>query len=130
MAHFTNLLEERALDWSFNIGSPTRPSSLYVVLFTADPTEAGSWSNELSGTGYSRQSVTFSRSAQTLTPASAVTFGPNSGSSAWTQVTYFGIADSSTAGNLLAYNSLTTPRSVGPGDSATFATSALTITLD
>ena len=124
---FTNGAEERVLDWLFNIGSPTRPTSLTVGLFYTIPSsDAGTGGTACTGSGYSRQTATFTRSAQTLNLASAITFGP--AGAAWSTVNAFGIWDN--ASNLLAFKALTSARSVGNGDSAEFATSALTITID
>jgi hypothetical protein len=72
--------------------------------------------------------VTWSRSASTLNPTSTVTFGPATGS--WSQVNGFGIWDAASSGNLLAFEDLTTARTLSNGDSAEFATSDLSITLD
>jgi hypothetical protein len=129
MADFTNTLEERVLDWAFTTGSPTRPTNWYVGLFEVTPTaDDGTGGTECTGTGYARQSVTWTRSAQTMNPSATVTFGPASG--AWSTVNGFGIWDSLTSGVLLAFEDLTTPRTLGDGDSAEFATADLSITLD
>jgi hypothetical protein len=128
MADFTNLSEERILDWWGNVGSPTRPTSHYAALSTATWNEDGTSGAELSGSGYARQSITWTRSAQTLNPTATITFGPASGS--WGTVTHFGIFDASSAGNLLAFEALTSSKAIGNGDSASFATSNLSVTLD
>jgi hypothetical protein len=57
-----------------------------------------------------------------------VTFGP--ATAVWSTVNGFGIYDAASSGNLLAFEALTTPRTLGSGDSAEFATSDLSITLD
>jgi hypothetical protein len=129
MADFTNLSEERVLDWWGNIGSPTRPTNHHVALFYTTPTaDDGTGGTECNGVGYSRQSITWTRSAQTLNPTATITFGP--ATSAWSTVNGFGIYDNSSGGNLLAFEDLTTPRTLGAGDSAEFATSDLSVTLD
>jgi hypothetical protein len=125
---FTNGTEEKVLDWVFRIGSPARPAASPVVaLFTTTPTsDAGTGGVECSGSGYSRQAATFSRSAQTVSLASDITFGP--ATSSWGTINGFAIYDGSST--MLAFNSLTSAKSVGSGDSAKFTTSNLTITLD
>ena len=130
MADLTNYFEAEILKWAFQTASATRPTAWHVGLFTTNPTaDDGTTSAvECSGSGYSRQSATFSLSAQTLTLASALTFGP--ATSSWPQVVGFGIWDAASSGNILAFESLTSARSIGSGDSAEFATSALTITID
>lgn len=128
---FTNSTEEDLLDWYFTSGAaPTRPTAWYVGLFTVIPSaDDGTGGTECSDTGYSRQQVTtFVRTNQTLNPTAALTFGPAVG--AWTQVVAFGIWSASSAGTLYAFAPLTTSRTLGDGDSAEFATSDLTITID
>ena len=130
MADFTDYLEQEILDWAFTVSAVTRPTAWWIALFTTTPTaDAGTGGTEVSAGGYSRQgSITFSRSASTLTPSTSVSFGPATAS--WGTVNGFGVYDSSSGGNLLAFEDLTTPRAIGDGDSAKFSTSDLSITLD
>jgi len=128
---FTNALEELVLDWAFTAGSPTRPTAWYIGLFSVLPTaDDGTGGTELTGAGgYGRQSVTFTRTGQTMNPSAVVTFGPATGSD-WAEAVGFGIFSADTEGTLYAFKALTTPRTVQVGDSATFAPSALSITID
>lgn len=128
---FTNALEELVLDWAFTGGTPTRPTAWYVGLFSVLPTaDDGTGGTELTGAGgYARQSVTFTRTSQTMNPTAVVTFGPATGSD-WAEAVGFGIFSADTGGTLYAFKALTTPRTVQVGDSANFATSALSITID
>lgn len=130
MADFTNELEERVLDWAFTTGSPTRPTAWWSSLWNTTPTgDDGTGGTENSNAGYARQNVgTMIRTAQTMKPSATITFGP--ATEAWTQVNGFGYHTLVTAGVLLAFEDLTTPRTLGDGDSAEFAPDDLTITLD
>ena len=130
MAHLTDYFEAETLDWQWTASSVTRPTNWYLALHAGSsaPTDAVPATGELSGSGYTRESATFTRSAQTMTLASDFTFGPATGS--WGTVKWFSIWDSSSGGNCLAWNALSSNRSVGSGDSAKFTTSNLTITLD
>jgi hypothetical protein len=129
MADFTNSTEELILDWWGNLGSPTRPSAHWIALFNTTPTaDDGTGGTENSNSGYARQSVTWVRSAQTLNPTATVTFGP--AGEAWAQVNGFGVFTLVTGGTLMAFEDLTTARTLGNGDSAEFATADLSITLD
>ena len=128
MAHLSDWFEQETLDWQWTTSSVTRPTGWYVALHTSAPSDASGATGELSGSGYSRQAATLSRSASTVTNASDITFGPATGS--WGSVTHFSIWSASSGGNFLAWNSLSSARSVGSGDSAKFSASALTITLD
>jgi hypothetical protein len=128
---FTNALEELVLDWAFTAGSPTRPTAWYVGLYSVLPTaDDGTGGTELTGAGgYARQSVAFTRTNQTLNPSAVVTFGPASGAD-WAEAVGFGIFSAETNGTLYAFKALGTPKTVQVADSATFATSALSITID
>jgi len=55
----TNYLEDAVLNAVLRNVSFTSPATVYVGLFTADPGEAGSLANEVSGGSYARVSVTF-----------------------------------------------------------------------
>lgn len=96
----------------------------YVCLFTADPTAAGSFTNEVSGGGYARQSVTLAAPASKATSNTALlTFSVTAG----TVITHVGLADASSTGTLRRYvaQSLT----VGSSGQVTVAIGALTDTL-
>jgi hypothetical protein len=132
MANLTNTAEENILDWYFTTGSaPTRPTAWWVALFVTTPTaDDGTGGTECTGTGYTREQVTtFVRTSQTLNPTATLTFGPATAAD-WGTINGFGIYSASTSGTLYAFAALTTPRAIGDGDSAEFATTDLTITLD
>ena len=129
MADFVDSTEEAILDWWGALGSPTRPTAHWISLWNVIPSaDDGTGGTENSNSGYARQSVTWVRSAQTLNPTATVTFGP--AGEAWTQVVAFGVHSLVTAGVIYAFESLTTPRTLGNGDSAEFATADLSVTLD
>lgn len=122
----SNYSEIAALDWLLGGATPTRPSARYVALYTADPgeTDAGT---EVSGGSYARQAVTFSAAASGATSNSgALSF---TGMPACT-VTYFGVRDASTAGNLLYSGALTASRTLLAGDTLNVAAAALVVTED
>lgn len=107
--------------------SYTSPTTVYAALFTTAPT-AGTSGTELSGSGYSRQSVTFAAPADGVISSNAtVTFGPATGSD-WTGVKAVGILDNSTGGNLMYFQGIAN-RNVKVGDSLVFDSGNITITL-
>lgn len=126
---FSDTLEQAMLDFFIN-GSPTQPTAWYVGLYTTAPTddEAITGGVEVSAGGYARQSVTFTRTNSTLNPTATVTFGPASAD--WGTVVWFGIFSASSGGTYYCGGDLTTSRTINNGDSAEFATSDLSITLD
>ena len=108
-----------------------------MALFTASPGAAGSVTNEASGGSYARAAVT---NNSTNWPASsggvksngtAITFTTATASwSSGTNMTDAAIWDSLSAStNELYYGTLTTAKPVLSGDTASFASSALSVTV-
>lgn len=136
---FTNYLDQKLVELIFSDTAYTIPATLYVALSTTTPTQAGASFTEPSGNAYARVAVTNNSTnfvAAASQPATGyemengtvITFPAATGS--WGTVTYFGIFDAATAGNLLAYGALTTSQTISSGDTASFAVDALTITLN
>ena len=121
-------LSNELLDHMLGNGGYTRPTNIYVALYSAAPSDAGG-GTELSGNGYARvnASAKFETAASggIISNDGAITFGP--ATAAWSAATHFGILDASPAGNLLFWGALDTARTVGLGDSAEFAIGALDI---
>lgn len=129
MAGFSDYLETKVLDHVFGGTSYTAPTTLYVALFTAAPSDSGGGTEvSTSGTAYARQTITFTTSGGTTSNTSAVEYSTAIGSGFGTVVS-MGIFDASTSGNLLAYGNLTVSKSVSAGDVFRFNASAIDITL-
>lgn len=126
----TTFLENRVLDRVLKNNaefSYAFPATVYAGLFTADPTEAGTQTSEVSGGSYARQPITWGAIANgAVANSGAVTFPTATG--AWGTITHVGILDALTTGNMLYYGALTTPKTVANGDQVSFAISALTMT--
>lgn len=98
----------------------------YFCAFTANPTDAGSFTNELSGGSYARQAVTLAAPATKGTSNTVqIAFSATAG----TVITYIGLADAVTAGTLRRYVALGTSVTVGTSGQVTVAVGALTDTL-
>jgi hypothetical protein len=115
-------------------GSSTA-GSLYIALCTADPGEAGTGSamNETTYTNYARVAVARSSggwtvSGNSVSNTATVTF-PSCGTTGAT-ITYFGICDASTGGNLLFSGALTSSLAVSSGITPVFAAGSLSTTAD
>lgn len=129
MAALSDYAEKLLLDWMMTTGSATRPTAWYVALYTAAPSDSGG-GTEVSGNGYSRQSVTFDAASTpggTTSNTGAVSFTASGGS--WGTITHMGIFDASTAGNLLWHGALTASKTVGDGDTLEFAIGNIDLTL-
>lgn len=130
-ANATNYLETKLCDHVMGTTSYTKPTTTYLGLATADPTETGSQSNEPSGNGYARQNATSNFGASDSTTGTAVntgviTFGPCT-TSGWGTITNGFYVDASTTGNMLIYFALTSSRTIAVGDSLQFAASQLSV---
>jgi hypothetical protein len=129
MAALSNYAEKLLLDWAMTTGSATRPTAWYVALYTAAPDDTGG-GTEVSGSGYTRQTVAFSAASSpggTTSNTGAVTFTASGGS--WGTVSHIGIHDASTAGNLLWHGSMTASKSVADGDTLEFSIGNIDLTL-
>jgi hypothetical protein len=127
MAAMSNYLENALINATLRNTSYTTPSTVYVGLYTSDPTDANT-GTEVTGGSYARKAATFgapSDGASTI--SSAIEF--DQATANWGTVTHFGILDASTSGNLLYHGALTASKAIDTGDVFKFATSALTVTL-
>lgn len=126
MAAMSNYLETALVNAVLRNTSYTSPTTVYVGLFTSDPTDAGS-GTEVSGGSYARKAMAFSSPSNGATSnSSAVEF--DQATASWGTVTHFGLFDASSSGNLLLHGALTTSKTIDSGDVFKFATSALTAT--
>jgi hypothetical protein len=130
MAGVSAYAEKAMLDWVLGGAVPTRPAAWGVGLSLGAPTSI-SGSEVATGSGWTRQTVTFAAAASpagSATNVSAITFG-----SGLTAATFTGLQVWDTAavgaGNMLWYGNLSTVRTLGVGDSLVIAAGALTITL-
>tara|TARA_R100001463_G_scaffold116797_1_gene172160 strand:+ start:570 stop:956 length:387 start_codon:yes stop_codon:yes gene_type:complete len=123
----TNAFETHTLQYLLTAGSITRPTAWYVGLFTADPTDTGSLSNEVSGNAYARTAVAFSVTNDLATNSAAVEFPAASGGN-WGTITHIGVIDASTSGNMIIHSALTTAKAINDGDVFRIPTGDLDIT--
>lgn len=130
MSDLSNTFETRVYDWLFRPGQAvTRPTAIFVGLFTAVTNAEAGTGTEVSGGAYARVDVTSLFGASTDGAGSnsgAVTFPAPTAN--WGTVTHFGIFDASTGGNpVTALRPLTASRVINNGDAApSFAIGALT----
>jgi hypothetical protein len=128
MAEFSNYLENKVLDHVLRNTSYTSPTTVYVGLFTSDPTDAGS-GTECTGSAYARQTLSVTTASGGIVTSSAdVTFPQATGS--WGTITHLGLLDALTSGNLLMHTPLTTSKSIDNGDILKISSGNLTVTLD
>jgi hypothetical protein len=127
MAEMSNYLENALINATLRNTSYTSPSTVYVALFTSDPTDAGS-GTEVSGGSYARTAVTFGAPSNGVSTNSANVEFPTCTSS-WGTITHIGIMDASTSGNLLYHTALTTSKAIDVDDIFRITTGNLSVTL-
>jgi hypothetical protein len=129
MAEMSNYLENALLNATLNATTYTAPATVYVSLWTSDPTDAGS-GTEVSGGSYARTAVSFATASGTsgnVLNDADVTFPTATAS--WGTVGWIGINDAATAGNLLYHTALDTSKTIDSGDIFKISTGNLSVTL-
>lgn len=142
-AQATDFLENFIVDHLFRTRTWTKPTALYLALFTAAPSDSGG-GTEVTGGAYAR--VNLAPLDANWTATQGGTSGNSSGASGqtsnalaitfpaptanWGTVTHFAIMDAVTGGNMIIWDALTASRTILSGDPApSFAAGALQITV-
>ncbi len=134
MGSFSDYLENELLDHVWGAAAYTPPVTLYVGLSTTDPLDDGSGITEPVGGAYARVAVTNNLTnwpaavAGAKANGTAIQFPTATGS--WGTIGWFFISDAASGGNMLGHAALTTPKTIDPGDTASFAVGDLDVTLD
>ncbi|WP_135552115.1 phage tail fiber protein [Paenibacillus cymbidii] len=128
----SNYAENAVINALFRNTAFTPPTTLYIALYTSDPTDADT-GTEVTGGSYSRQTVTFDAPSQVGGKARIVNSADRTFPTAtadWGTVTHFGIRDALTAGNLLGSAALSNQRTVLQNDVLKFLQGELKIDID
>lgn len=144
MAAMSDYLENKLIDQLFRGQAFTFPSTLYVALLTAAPSDTGG-GTEVSGGSYARVTVTNSLANWAGTQGAGTTVASSGASgttsnngvitfptptATWGTVTHFAIYDASTAGHLLWWGALTVSKVINAQDTVSFPAGSLAIQLD
>ncbi len=137
MAGKSDYAETAVLNYYFRTATmPTKPTSVYIALHTADPEAAGA-EVATTGSGYARVQIAVADAQWSapsddgagrmrITNVNPITF-PNP-SANWGTITHVAIYDAATGGNMLYNDILGASRTVNAGDVApSFAAGVLTI---
>jgi hypothetical protein len=127
MAEISNYLENAIINATLRNTTYTSPATVYVSLWTSDPTDAGS-GTEVSGGSYARTAVTFGAPSGGVSTNSAAVEFPQATAS-WGTIGWIGINDAQTSGNLLYHTALDTSKTIDSGDIFKIATGNLSVTL-
>lgn len=131
----SDYFENAVLGHLFGASSLTVPGTYHIGLWTTTLSDSstGSTAGEPSGGSYARVSVTNNGSNWNAVSGGAtantnlIAFAMATAS--WGTVTYVGICDAATAGNMIAYAELNSPVSVAQYDTVLFQPGDLDITL-
>jgi hypothetical protein len=132
MSCLSNYLQNKLIDQVFRGQAFSFPATLYMALFTVQPTAAGG-GTEVSGTGYARvpfvgsladwagtqgagTTVASSGTSGATSNNAVINFG--SPTAAWGVVVGFAIFDAATGGNMLMFGALNNSKSVNANDAA------------
>jgi hypothetical protein len=140
MSGMSEYLEGALLSEVFRDVNFAAPAT-WVALFTADPTDAGALTAEITGNNYSRVLVNkdgatapfwndpiASGGGKKCDNQSAVAFPVASG--AWGTITFMAIFDAVTGGNCLFTGPLLVSKIVGDSDQLTFPPNTLVVSFD
>ena len=126
MSSFSDYLEDAVLNHVFRNSALTSPTTTYLALYTAAPTDAGA-GTQVTGAGYARKAITFGApSGGAIANTSAVSFTAAGGN--YGNVVAVGIFDAATAGNLLAWDEITSA-TVNDTDTLNFAIGDIDLSL-
>jgi len=127
MAEMSNYLENALINATLRNTSYTSPATVYVGLYTTDPTDANT-GTEVSGGSYARTAVTFGAPSDGASLNDAAVEFPQATAS-WGTVAYIGILDAATSGNLMYHTALDTSKTIDTGDIFKIAIGSLSVTL-
>jgi hypothetical protein len=127
MAEFSNYLENALINAVLRNTTYTSPTTVYVSLWTSDPTDAAS-GTEVSGGSYARAAITFGAPSNGVATSNAdCTF--TQATASWGTVGWIGLNDALSSGNLLFHTPLDTAKTIDSGDIFKIASGSLTVTL-
>ena len=122
-------LDNKLLAATLTGNTYTSPATVYAALYSTAPTKSTS-GTELSGSGYSRQSVAFTIDTgnSIATNTANVVFG--NATADWSAAVGWSITDASTSGNILYFSTLSPAITVLNGNNATFGVGNIAITMN
>lgn len=127
MAEMSNYLEDALINAVLRNTSYTSPTTTYLALYTSDPTDADT-GTEITGGSYVRQAITMGAPSNgASTNSSAIEFPQATAD--WGVISYVGIRDAVTSGNLLFHTALDAAKTINNGDVFKITASNLSVQL-
>jgi hypothetical protein len=128
MSGVSNYAELKILEHAMAKTTWTKPTTVYLALFTSDPGDDASGS-EVSGGAYARQAITWGTAAAGQIANSAQIEFPVATAN-WGTITHVGIFDASSAGNLIWHGAVSTSKVINTDDQYIVQVGDLTVSLD
>ena len=129
MAGKSDYLENKVLEHVLKNTAYTSPTTVYMALFTAAPSDSGG-GTEVSGSAYARTAITFGAAASGAIANSAAVEFPVASGGNWGTITHIGIFDAASSGNLLYWAALNASKVVNDGEQFKVAIGDLDVTED
>jgi hypothetical protein len=127
MAEMSNYLEDALINGTLRGTTYTAPTTTFLALYTSDPTDADT-GTEVSGGSYARQAITMGAPSNGASTNSAAIEYPQC-TADWGTVSFVGIRDAVTGGNLLYHTALDTSKVIANGDIFKITAGNLSVTL-
>jgi hypothetical protein len=130
MAALSTYAENIILNLFLKGVNATAPLNWYLALYTTNPTAAdtGTEVSFSGGSAYVRMPLTFGTPSGGVIATTGEVDFPVAGTN-WGTISHAGIRDASTAGHLLFYGPLVTPRFISAGDVLKFLVGNISITV-
>lgn len=131
MSALSNAYENAVLNHLFTNTALTSPTTVYVGLFTSNPTDAGT-GTEVSGGSYARVAATFApASGGSITTNADVSF--TTATADWGTISHIGVFASlsgAASTDMIVHGALDVSKEILSGDTFVITSGNLTITLD
>jgi len=126
--------ENKILEHLVGKASWTMPATPFLALFIVAPTdEDGTGGTEASAGNYGRLACPGTNwgaaASGAISNSSAITF-PECASANWGTINGWALYDASSAGNMVLWGEITTPKTISVGDTAKFSIGELDVTID
>jgi hypothetical protein len=125
MSAMSDYLEDALAGHLFHGTALTQPT-LYVALFTDDPTDADTGTEATSGSYARKAHTAWTKASGVASNTTAVTFPVATGT--WGTITHFGIYDAASGGNLLFHGALDESKTITNGETFQFDATYLSVT--
>lgn len=130
MANITTYLANKLLDHALGTAAYTHPATVYVALYTADPTIAGTQTNEVAAASYARIATDFDAAATgTCDNTAQITWTQAGAAEDWGTITHWAIMDALTTGNMLFFGEIDPDMHITTGMQYIVAAGALDLTI-